>query len=199
MRILSGWIGSILLSILPGSVVIAQSNARAVWSDLEARNPPGLDFSLRLTDPQVYHEGELIRAAVRFRSANPAPAQEPPPERWQFAGFLLDPAADCGSFASPCFSSAPPRSTVGFDKSDPMLRFAQSPDSLTVYLNTYLSRLRPGHYRLAMLARKLLLAHPGPYNTYLYAEPPEYALSNVVEIEVAPATKAWIDQAIAGS
>src|SRR5260370_33522510 len=132
MRILPGAISSILLCLLPVPVAVAQQNASAVWSDLQARNPPGLEFSLRLTDPHTYREGELIRAAIRFPSQSQASAQQPQPESWQFYGLLLDPAKDCGTLVSPCRSST----TEVFDKSGPMLRFEQSgPPALS--LNDY--------------------------------------------------------------
>jgi hypothetical protein len=196
MRILPGAIGSILLCLLPVPVAVAEQNASAVWSDLQARNPPGLEFSLRLTDPHSYREGELIRAEIRFPSQSQASAQQPPPASWQFYGLLLDPAKDCGTLASPCRSSM----TDGFDKPGPMLRFGQPSGAPALSLNDYLPALRPARYRVAMLARKLLLTHPNPLtDMFRYAEPPEYAVSNVVEIEVVPATKAWADQAIASS
>src|SRR5258708_1582308 len=125
MRILPGAISSILLCLLSVPVAVAQQNASAVWSDLQARNPPGLEFSLRLTDPHSYREGELIRAEIRFPAANLAAARQPQPERWQLYGLLLDPAKDCGSLVSPCFSSI----TGGL---------GQTSDPLPISLNDYL-------------------------------------------------------------
>src|ERR1035437_228105 len=77
----------------------------------------------------------------------------PPRERWQFAGFLLDPAGNCGSLASPCFQSM----TLGLDKTDPTLRLGETSDPLAVSLNNYLPVWR--RYRAAVLVRKLVLTN----------------------------------------
>jgi hypothetical protein len=150
---------------------------------------------LRLAEPHPYREGELIRARIGFPGANWLSAQ-PPRERWQFAGFLLDPVRDCGSLASPCFQSM----NLGFDKTDPTLRLGTTSGPFEVSLNNYLPALRPGRYRTAVLARKLVLTNRGPMSsTYGYEAPPEYAVSNAVEIEVAAATDVWVSQVIASS
>ena len=69
-----------------------------------------------------------------------------------------------------------------------------------ISLNNYLPTLRPGHYRAAVLARKLVLTSRTPMSaTYGYANPPQYAVSNAIEFEVSAASPAWVDQAIAAS
>jgi len=189
MRIVLLW-----LCCVPAAV--AQQSVGPGWSDLEAKNPPGIELSLRLVEPHSYHESELIRAEIRFPGRSLAPAQQPPREQWQFAGLLLDPAGDCGSPARPCFAAM----ILGFDQSEPTLRLGQTSDSLAVSLNNYLPRLRPGRYRAAVQVRKLVMTYRGPASTsYGYADPPQYAVSNTVEIEVTAATAAWVKQTIASS
>ena len=180
------------LSCIPAAV--AQLSEGPPWSELRSKNPPGIELALTLAEPHRYHEGELIRAEVRFPGRIIVAAQQPPRERWQFAGFLLNPAGKCGSLASPCFQSA----TLGFDKTDPTLRLGDTSESLQLSLNNYLPALRPGSYRAALLLRKLALTDRGPMSaTFGYADPPQYVVSNAVEIEVAAATEAWVNQAIA--
>ena len=175
---------------------IAVPAAIAQWGDLQSKNPPGIDLSLRLTEPHSYGEGELIPAEIRFPGRSPAPVQQPPRETWQFAGFLLDPAGSCGSVASPCF----PSMILGFDQSEPTLRLGETSDPVVVSLNNYLPRLRPGRYRAAVLLRKQVMTYRGPMSTtYGYAEPPQFSVSNAVEIEVTAATDAWVKQTIASS
>ncbi|MGA2330043.1 MAG: hypothetical protein ABSH05_27700 [Bryobacteraceae bacterium] len=196
MRILPATLSSGLLCLYCAAAAVAQRSAGPVWSDLQAKNPPGIELSLRLTEPHSYLQGELIRAQIGFPGRSFAPAQQPPRERWQFAGFLLDPAGDCGSLVSPCHESM----TLGFDKTDPTHRLGETSAPLAVSLNNYLPALRPARYRTAALVRKLVLTNRGPMSTtYGYADPPQYAVSNTVEIEVIAATQAWLNRAIASS
>lgn len=175
---------------------VAQPSAGPVWSDLQAKNPPGIELTLRLMEPHSYRQGELIRAQIGFPGRSFAPAREPPRDRWQFAGFLLDPVGNCGSLASPCFGSM----TLGFDKTEPTLRLGETSEPVAVSLNNYLPALPPARYRAAVLARKLVLTNRGPMSaTYLYPDPPQYAISNPVEMEVIAATEAWVNEAIASS
>ena len=175
--------------------LLSVTAAIAQWGGLQSKNPPGIELSLRLTEPHSYREGELIRAEIRFPGRSPMPAQ-PPRETWQFAGFLLDPARSCGSVPSPCFSSM----LLGFDQSEPMVRIEWTSGPLAVSLNNYLPRLQPGRYRTAVLVRKQVMTYRGPMSTtYGYANPPQYALSNAVELEVTAATEAWVMQTIASS
>lgn len=101
MRVLPAAIGAGLVCLFSVPAAVAQQSADAIWNDLRAKNPPGIDLSLRLIDPHSYREGELIRAEMRLPGSR-EPTPQPPPEIWQFAGVLLDPPADCGSLASPC-------------------------------------------------------------------------------------------------
>ena len=69
-----------------------------------------------------------------------------------------------------------------------------------ISLNAYLPPLRPGHYRVAALARKQVLTNRGPMgSTYGYADPAQYAVSNIIDLEVVAASPEWIAQAIAAS
>jgi hypothetical protein len=194
MRILPSTVTSGLLCLFCVSAAVAQRSEPPAWSELQ--NPQGIELSLRLAEPHSYRAGELIRAEIRFPGRSLAPAPQPPREVWQFAGFLLDPAGNCGSLTLPCFPSMP----LGFDKSDPILRLGNTSDPVSVSLNNYLPVLRPARYRAAVLARKLVLTGRGPLSaSYGYADPPQYAISNTVEIEVIAATEAWVNQAIASS
>ncbi|MEO8657432.1 MAG: hypothetical protein ABI693_03135 [Bryobacteraceae bacterium] len=151
--------------------------------------------SIRLLEDRRYHEGELILAEVQ-PLGQPFVAGRPlAKERWQYGGFLLDPPRKCGSLATPCFQSM----ALWFDKSDPMLGFGDATAPRIVCLNHYLPPLMPGHYRLALLARKLVLTRQGLRSSYGSADPPRYSLSNAVEVEIVPASDAWVKQAIAAS
>jgi hypothetical protein len=67
-------------------------------------------------------------------------------------------------------------------------------------LNSYLPPLAPGRYQAAALARKLVLGSRGPASTsYIYANPPQYAVSEAIEIDIVAATADWIRQTIARS
>lgn len=185
-----------LVFLLFVPAVVAQPSVDQPWSDLRSKNVPGVEFSLRLLEQHQYRRGELIRMEVKSPAQSFVPGQPPPHERWQFGGFLLDPPVGCGSLQKPCMMSA----AFQFDKSDPMLGFGERSEPLTFALNTYLPALPPGHYRVAALARKLVLTSRGPlYVGYGYADPPQYLVSDAVEFEVAPAAAAWISRTIASS
>jgi hypothetical protein len=182
--------GLICLLCLPAA--LAQQSADP-WSDLRAKNPPGIEISLLLLRHGSYREGELIRAEVHY-SGPGAPAPRPPAELWTPNGFLLDPAAACGTLASPCFPSAP---TGGGIEMSGLFSPQATP---VISLNAYLPPLRPGHYRVAALARKQVLTNRGPMgSTYGYADPAQYAVSNIIDLEVVAASPEWIAQAIAAS
>jgi hypothetical protein len=173
----------------------AQQSADPAWSDMRAKNPPGIEFSLRLADPHAYSEGELIRALIAF--PGPGSLQPPPRELWQFAGVLLDPAGECGSLASPC---PRPATYETYDPYDPIRRIGMASAPIWASLNGSLPALRPGRYRLAVLARKQALTRlVSKSATYGYADPPQYALSNAVEFEVVAATEEWLNRTIASS
>lgn len=152
--------------------------------------PGQFNLALRLTEPHAYQQRELIRMEVRTPAQTPASGQ-PPQERWQFAGFLLDPVLDCGTRARPCYLRG-----GGFNRPD--VQFEQG-TSITA-LNSYIPDLPPGRYKVSALARKLVLTARAPFSsTYGYANPEEYNVSNAVEIEIRTATPQWISQTIAGS
>jgi hypothetical protein len=193
MRVQPAAIGAGLVCLLSLPAAVAQQSAGAIWRDLRAKNPPGIDLSLRLIDPHSYREGELVRAEMRLPgSLDPTP--HPPPEIWQFAGLLLDPPANCGSLASPCVYSTPQGTTFGRG----MFGFGNAANPFAVSLNNYLPQLRPAHYRAAVLVRKLVASRTMS-TTYGYAEPPQYAISDPVEFEVVAATEQWVNRAIAAS
>ena len=158
----------VLLWLCCVPVAVAQQDLGPSWSDLEAKNPPGIELSLRLVEPHSYLESESIRAEIRLPGRSPAPAQQPPREQWQFAGFLLDPAVDCGSLARPCFASM----ILGFDQGELIGQIGAPFGPQAVFLNNYLPRLGPGRYRAAVLVRKLVMTYRGPASTtYGYADP----------------------------
>ncbi len=144
--------------------------AATPWDELRARNPPGLKFELRLAQPHVFRQGELIR----IESTRPAQAQE-----WQFAGFLIDPpAAMCGVVTKPCFGPA-----AMIIRNGPMPH--EPPDLL---LNQFVPVLPPGGYRVAGLMQKLVVTSRSPGQVSVgYADPPRYLVSNTVLVELKQA------------
>ena len=180
----------ICLLILPAA--IAQPGTDP-WSGLRARNPPGVEISLRPLRTGSYREGELIRAEAHYPGHSVPPVQAPPAELWTPNGFLIDPAGACGTLASPCFWSAP----NGMMNGD--FGGLRSPSPL-IFLNSYLPALRRGHYRVAALARKQVLTHRGPMSSsYGYADPAQYAVSNTIDLEIVAASPEWTAQAITTS
>jgi hypothetical protein len=184
--------GLLCLLFLPAA--LAQPNADP-WSGLRAKNPSGVEVSVRLIREGTYREGELIRAEVHYPTQSPGP-QRPGTERaaeiWPSSGFLLDPATACGTLASPCFPYYPTGGIVSGSGSP------SSPQITT--LNNWFRWLRPGRYRAAALTRKQVLTNRGPMSSsYGYADPAQYAVSNTIEFEVVAASPAWIAQAIAAS
>jgi hypothetical protein len=165
------------------------------WADLRARNPPGLELSLRLTAPQPYHSEELIPVEVNFSGMATNPDQTPTEEMWRFGGFLLDPAVDCGSLQKSCFRLG----GTNFGNDTAMV-IGQRPGPTSLILNRYMPALRPGHYRAAMLLRKEVLLNRGPLSTtFGDANPPQYAVTGPVEFDVIPSSPAWIQQTVAGA
>jgi len=193
MRVLPAAVCAGLVCLFSIPAAVAQQSAGAIWNDLLAKSPPGIDLSLRLIDPHSYREGELIRAEMRLPGSR-EPTPHPPPEMWQFAGLLLDPPANCGSLASPCLQSMPQGIFVSGN-----FGFGNGANPSAVSLNIYLPRLRPARYSAAVLVRKLVLSPGAMAIVYGYAGPPQYAVSNPVEFEVIAATEEWVNFAIAAS
>ena len=172
------------------SVAVAQQGADP-WIGLRAKNPSGIEVSLRLLREGSYREGELIRAEVHYPGHTAVPSQGPSAELWSPNGFLLDPAGPCGTLASPCFPFFPRGGVV---------TGRLQPESPLVSLNRYLRPLRPGHYRGAALVRKQVLIGRAPMSsTYGYADPAVYAVSNTIEFDVVTASPAWTSQTLAAS
>ena len=166
------------------------------WSDLRAKNPPGLSVTLRLVNPHAFRQGELIAAELNL--PDHPPMQAPPlAEQWQFTGIVLDPPADCGTVAKPCVLTDP--GGVGPGGLDGSGLFSPS-DRRSLALNSYLPPLPTGRYHAAALARKLVLVNRERASaTYVYADPPQYGVSDAVEFEIVPATADWVRQTIARS
>jgi hypothetical protein len=173
-----------------------------LWADLRAKNPPGFELSLRLTAPHPFHRGELIPVVANVPGMAPGPGQAPADEFWQFSGFLLDPAVDCGTLQKPC-SGLGGRNFGGLNFGglyDPASGIGQRMGPASLFLNRYIPLLPPGHYRAAMVLRKQVLLNPGPQSrTFGYADPPEYAITTPVEFDVISSSPAWIQQTIAGA
>jgi hypothetical protein len=173
----------------------AQSGA-APWNDLRSKNPLGLSITLRLVNPHAFHQGELIAAELNLPD-HPLVQNSPTDEQWQFAGLLLDPATDCGTAAKPCslINSIP----GGFGAISRVGLQGRSDHQLFA-LNSNLPPLAPGRYHAAALARKLVLGHRAPASvSYVYSDPPQFAVSDAVEIDIVPATADWVRQTIAKS
>jgi hypothetical protein len=176
--------------------LVPLANAQnGVWDDLRSKNPPGITATLRLVNPHVFRQGERI-AAELTPPDNP-PAQSPPAvEQWQLAGLLLDPPANCGTVAKPCFPTDSDGGGIGLQ----IRGFGPGgrSDHQALTLNSYLPLLAPGRYHTAALARKMVLRNLAfGSTTYLYADPPQYAVSGAVEIEVSAATADWVRRTIA--
>ncbi len=176
--------------------IVPLLNAQGVdpWGELRAKNPSGSSVTLRLVNPHVFRQGELIAAELNLPDF--PPMQTPQlAEYWQFAGLLLDPAGECGTVSKPCFLSdfgMGLRGAIGGPqgRSEPQV----------LALNSYLPSLAPGRYRAAALGRKLVLGNRGPGSaSYVYADPPQYAVSDTVTIEIVAATADWVRQTVASS
>ena len=173
----------------------AQVSNKDPWADLRAKNPPGLELSLRLTAQHPYHRGELIPVEATAHSMASNPGQAPVQEIWQFSGFLLDPAVDCGSLQKPCFGHYGP-----FSGNRPEMGIGQRTGPTSLFLNGFLPLLQPGRYRAAMLLRKEVLLNSAALSrTFGYADPPQYAVTSPVEFDVIPSSGLWIQQTIAGA
>jgi hypothetical protein len=194
MRILSEVVVLSFISFIPRGG--AQTAVDHPWGDLRLSNPPGIKFSVELIEPHEYRQGELIRMSMKYPRQPLVPGQLPTQEQWQFAGFLLDPEVDCGSLQKPCMMPG------GFqiDPSGLIPSIGPQSEPVVFPLNAYTPALSPGNYRAAALVRKLVLRTRTPLSaSYGYANPPQYAVSNAVEFEVAPASAAWIRRTIATS
>jgi hypothetical protein len=179
------------LSAQPG----AQVSNKDSWADLRAKNPPGLELSLRLTAQHPYHRGELIPVEATAQSMASNPGQAPVQEIWQFSGFLLDPAVDCGSLQRPCLGHYGP-----FGGNRPEMGIGQRTGPTSLILNSFLPLLQPGRYRAAMLLRKTVLLNREPQSrTFGYTDPPQYAVTSPLEFDVIPSSGIWIQQTIAGA
>jgi hypothetical protein len=162
----------------------AQQSFEQFHESLRSENPPDTQFTLRLPDPHPYREGELVPIEVTFRA---------PERRYQFAGVLLDPPQDCGDLQKPCANL----NMLTSARNDPLLGLGEVVRSYPTDLNLYVPRLPPGRYRAALLARLLVLAAKTPdRSVWGYPTPPQYAVSNLVEFEVVPATIGWVRSAI---
>lgn len=151
------------------------------WQTLHAKNPVAAP-ALRIHGAR-FHEGELIPFAL-----DSAPRDSNPDRMYQFGGFLLTPAAECGTLTRTCFELVP-RNGPG----------AYSP---IVYgeLNGYVRSLRTGTYRVAAIYVLEVLKAGSPMGrTFGYTEPREYLVSNAAWFEIAPASPAWQRTAIAAA
>lgn len=182
-----------LLWLVP---VLNAQGGDAPWNDMRSKNPPGFAVILRLVNPHAFRQGELIAAELNLPD-HPRVQTPPPAEQWQFAGVLLNPPADCGTVAKPCFlTDSNPGGFGIMSRLGPQGRSDHQP----LALNSYLPPLAPGRYHAAALARKLVLGNRGPASaSYVYADPPQYAVSATVQIDIVTATADWVRQTIARS
>ena len=176
----------------PAALLLALTALRAqapsfdtAYSALERKNPPGGVFLLRLTAAGPFHEGELIPIEFTFRA--------PAGGRYNFHGVLLDPGSGCGDLAHPCH----PMDMRTFSKADPMLSLDMSAKPVRADLNGYVPRLKPGRYRAALVASRLIRKGGGPLSSvWGYAEPAEYLVSSRIEFTVIPATSEWTKRTV---
>jgi hypothetical protein len=160
------------------------------WNDLRAKNPRDFTTTLRLVNPHPFRQGEIIVAEMKLPDSAPV-RTPPPPEHWQFAGILLDPPADCGTLAKPCF-------LANGDFTGLISGPQAGAEPRAVVLNSYLPPLAPGRYHVAALARKLVLTNRAPGSvSYGYDDPPQYAVSDAIPLEVVAASPEWIRQTLA--
>lgn len=183
-----------ILTLLCLAQVLGAQGGSDSWSALRSSNPPGLSIVLRLTNPHAFRQSELISAELKLPNYVPDLAS-PPPEQWQFTGILLDPASTCGTVVKPCIPNEP-----GGMGPVIMNGLANPFDVQTFALNAYLPALPPGHYRLAALAGKLVRRSYGAGSTsYTYSDPPQYAVSETVDIEIIATSAVWVKNTIARS
>ena len=111
------------------------------------------------------------------------------------------PAGSAGGLryvAKPCFPTDSGGWGIGLR--DGGFRPGGRSDHRPLALNSYLPPLAPGRYHAAALARKMVLRDFAfGSTTYVYADPPQYAVSDAVEIDVSAATADWVRQTIARS
>ena len=120
----------------------AQVSSKDLWADLRAKNPPDLELSVRLTASHPYHRGELIPVEANVLGMASNPREAPAQEYWQFGGFLLDPALDCGSLQKPCLALNGP-----FGGNRPEMGIGQRMGPTSFLLNSHIPLLQPGRYR----------------------------------------------------
>ncbi len=157
--------------------------AATPWDDLRLRNPSGFTFELRIARPHTYRQSELIRIEMDL----PTDALE-----WQFSGVLIDPpSGQCGGVAAkPCFGTV--QMVI---RNGPMAQ--GQPDLL---LNEFVPVLSPGSYRVAgLMRRRIVTSRPPGHVSYGYADPPQYLVSNTVQIEVKQPEPGWTNDQLAKS
>lgn len=177
------------LAVNFGGNALAWQVAAPSWGELYAKNPAAVRFELRLPRTGMFRQGELIRLDAtlpqnhyRIGTALPSP---PPESRWDFAGFLLDPPAkDCGTPDRPCAGGS------GMMPNGRMVH-----DDPGIVLNEYVPVLPRGRYRVAGLLRKLVMqSHEQGSVSYTWAMPPQYVVSNAVEVQIEAADPAWVSE-----
>lgn len=143
-----------------------------------AKDPPGTALALRVQGR--VHEGE------------PIPFQVDAPPRaatsfYQFEGFLLDPAAGCGTLQRLCYDRNP----------------GGLLDPASPYLGGDVNRFLPGglpagRYRLAAVFTLEVLRSESPLGrTFGYTEPRQHLVSQTAELEILPATPEWQRRTVA--
>ena len=133
-------------------------------------------FRLEIAEPRVFRQSEVVRLKAEW-----------PEDGWAFAGFVLDPpAATCGTRAQPCIGMRP--GGVGFG-----IMARGRPDLI---LNDAVPVLAPGRYRVTGLLRKQIAEQTSDGTIVRYAEPPQYAASNPVDIQIQAADAEWIREQV---
>lgn len=180
-----------ILTLLCLAQVVGAQGGGDPWGGLRSSNPPGVAIALRLINPHAFRQGELIKAELNFPGFRPG-AVPPPAEHWQFTGFLLDPPTNCGTVAKPCFLIETESHLMNGPRG--------ISDRQALALNSYLPALPPGRYRVAALLRKLVLGNRGPASvSYINSDPPQYAVSATVGVDITATSAEWVNNVIARS
>jgi hypothetical protein len=149
---------------------------------------PQAELSLRLLDSKSrFYAGELIRVELHLK--------DPEKRHWSAAGFVVDPGPNCDP-RHPCGS----HDMRTIRHSGLYVDLGRRTDPISAKLNEYVPRLPAGHYTVRYHLRQLVAKDRGYIRrTYVFAEPPVELVSNPIQFEIVPATKAWIRSTVAGA
>ncbi len=147
---------------------------------------PPVELSLRLLDAKSrFFAGELIRVEIHLK--------DPAKSHWSAAGFVVDPGPNC-DLQHHCGSHDMRTSHRGGLHVD----LGRRTGPIVANLNEYVPRLPAGHYTVRYRLRQLVAKDVGGrQRAYVFAELPVVLISNPIQFEIVPATKAWIRSTVA--